>query len=71
MVALVALFAGVLTFVEYNSAYPGLVEFRDAPPFNRVRFLMLFSTVFLLTVIARGEEQPTTLTDLCAVGGRR
>ncbi len=62
MVALVALFAGFLTFIEYNAAYPGLIEFRDAPPFNRVRFMMLFVTVFLLTIIARGEEQPTTLT---------
>lgn len=62
MVALVALFGGFLTFVEYNAAYPGLVEFRDAPPFNRVRFLMLFLTVFLLTIIARGEVEPTTLT---------
>ena len=62
MVALVALFAGFLTFIEYNSAYPGLIEFRDAPPFNRVRFGMLFATVFLLTLIARGVEQPTTLT---------
>jgi hypothetical protein len=62
MVALVALFAGFLTFIEYNSAYPGLIEFRDAPPFNRVRFGMLFATVFLLTLIAQGEEQPTTLT---------
>ncbi len=70
MVALVALFAGFLTFVEYNSAYPGLVEFRDAPPFNRVRYLMLFSTVFLLTVIARGEVQPTTMTIFVqSVGG--
>ena len=70
MVALVALFAGFLTFVEYNSAYPGLIEFRDAPPFNRVRFFMLFATVFLLTVIARGEEQPTTLTIFVqSVGG--
>jgi hypothetical protein len=62
MVALVALFAGFLTFIEYNSAYPGLIEFRDAPPFNRVRFLMLFTTILLLTLIARGETQPTTLT---------
>lgn len=62
MVALVALFAGLLTFVEYNAAYPGLIEFRDAPPFNRVRFGMLFATVFLLTLIARGEDAPTTLT---------
>jgi hypothetical protein len=32
--------------------------------------MMLFSTVFLLTVIARGEEQPTTLTIFVqSVGG--
>lgn len=70
MVALVALFAGFLTFIEYNAAYPGLIEFRDAPPFNRVRFLMLFVTIFLLTIIARGESHPTTLTVFVrAVGG--
>jgi hypothetical protein len=70
MVALIALFGGVLTFVEYNAVYPGLVEFRDAPPFNRVRFLMLFATIFSLTVIARGEIQPTTMTVFVqSVGG--
>ena len=70
MVALIALFGGFLTFVEYNAIYPGLVEFRNAPPFNRVRFLMLFVTIFSLTVIARGEIQPTTLTVFVqAVGG--
>lgn len=70
MVALVALFAGFLTFIEYNAAYPGLIEFRDAPPFNRVRFLMLFVTIFLLTIIARGVSHPTTLTVFVrAVGG--
>jgi hypothetical protein len=70
MVALIALFGGFLTFVEYNAVYPGLVEFRNAPPFNRVRFLMLFVTIFSLTVIARGEIQPTTLTVFVqSVGG--
>ena len=70
MVALIALFGGFLTFVEYNAIYPGLVEFRNAPPFNRVRFLMLFATIFSLTVIARGEIQPTTLTVFVqSVGG--
>ncbi len=69
MVALLALFIGVLTFVEYNSVYPGLVEFRDAPPFNRIRFLMLFITVFCLSAIERGRIHPTTLTELIhAVG---
>ena len=69
MVALVALFAGVLTFVEYYSTYPGLVEFRDAKPFNRIRFLMLFFTVLGLTLIEAGRLAPTTLTQFVhAVG---
>lgn len=69
MVTLVALFIGVLTFVEYSSVYPGLVEFRDAPPFNRIRFLMLFFTVFSLAAIERGRIHPSTMTDLIhAVG---
>lgn len=69
MVALVALFLGLLTFVEYNSAYPSLVEFRDAPPFNRIRFLMLFATVFLLSAIERGKFMPSTLTEFAEAVG--
>lgn len=69
MVALVALFLGLLTFVEYNSAYPSLVEFRDAPPFNRIRFLMLFATVFCLSTIERGQVAPSTLTEFTRVVG--
>ena len=64
MVALVALFAGALTFAEYNAVYPGLVEFRDAPPFNRVRFLMLFSIVFTLSVICAAKESDTAFPRL-------
>ena len=63
MVSLVALFLGLLTFVEYNATYPSLVEFRDAPPFNRIRFLMLFATVFFLSTIERGKIMPSTLTE--------
>mgnify|MGYP001794052174 FL=1 len=69
IVALVAIFGAVLTFVEYASAYPGLVEFRDAPPFNRVRFGALFATVVMLTMIMRGQTDPTTMTEfITAVG---
>lgn len=64
MVALVALFAGLLTFVEYNATYPGLVEFRDAPPYNRTRYLMLFFILFFLSVAARNDHVPTTLGTL-------
>ncbi len=69
MVALVALFAGVLTFVEYNATYPSLIEFRDAAPFNRLRFCMLLATVFFLTAIERGKTMPSTLTEFAdAIG---
>ena len=69
IVVLIALFAAGLTLFEYASTYPGLVEFRDAPPFNRVRFISLFVTVFLLSAICRGKFDPTALTQfLSAIG---
>jgi len=71
IVALVALFAAALTFFEYASAYPGLVEFRDAPPFNRLRFVSLFATVLILSAIVRGQTDPTTLTQFIEVLGNK
>ena len=71
IVALVALFAAALTFFEYASVYPGLVEFRDAPPFNRLRYLSLLATVMLLSAIVRGQTQPTTLTAFIEVLGHK
>lgn len=70
IVALVCLVAGIFVFVEYKAVSPSLIEFRDAPPFNRVRFLGLFATVFALTFIAKGAADPTHLTVLfSSVGG--
>ena len=67
---LVAIFGAALTIFEYSSTYPGLVEFREAPPFNRIRFVALFVTVFLLTLLVRGQTDPTTTTEMvAAVGG--
>ncbi len=63
IVMLVALFGAGLTFFEYASAYPGLVEFRDAPPFNRIRFGSLFLTVILLALVTRGQIVPTMGSD--------
>lgn len=64
MVALIALFGGALTFIEYNAVYPSLLEFRDAPPFNRIRFVMLFALVFSLSAIQAAALQPTPFTRL-------
>ncbi len=66
MVALLALVAAALTFVEYFSEFPSLLEFRDAPPYNRMRFLALFFTVLVLCVIHRGAVHPTVFSDFLA-----
>ncbi|KPP93122.1 MAG: Protein of unknown function (DUF1434) [Rhodobacteraceae bacterium HLUCCA08] len=71
IVALLGIAAALFTFIEYNSTYPSLVEFRQAPPFNRLRFLGLFATVFALTLIAKGVHEPTTLTRLFEAMGTR
>jgi hypothetical protein len=69
IVALVCIVAGVFVFVEYNSISPSLIEFRDAPPFNRVRYFGLAATVLALTVIAKGVTEPTTMTVLFNIVG--
>ncbi|WP_267157082.1 hypothetical protein [Sulfitobacter sp. F26204] len=60
---LVAFLAAFLTFVEYNSTLPSIVEFRDAPPFNRLRFIALATTVMMLSLIFKGQSEPSLLTD--------
>jgi len=59
MAALVALVAAVVTFAEYASEYPTFLEFRNAPPFNRLRFLALFFCVlFASLILASGQQDP-------------
>lgn len=62
VVALVAIAAALLTAVEYASSSPCLYEFRDAPPFNRIRFASLFAMVFLMAVLVRGQTVPTSMS---------
>lgn len=62
VVALVAIAAALLTAVEYSSSSPCLYEFRDAPPFNRIRFASLFAMVFLMSVLVRGQAAPTSMS---------
>ena len=66
---LVALAAGVLVFVEYLSVYPGLMEFSAAPPFNRIRYLMLLATLLALASIHGGSVEPSSLTRMLAAIG--
>jgi hypothetical protein len=66
---LIALLASFLTFVEYNSKYPSIVEFRDAPPFNRLRFASLFAIVIVLTLILKHKSDPSGISQaLTSIG---
>ena len=42
------------------------MEIRDAPPFNRVRFLSLFVTIALLSLLTRGVYAPSAITGFVA-----
>jgi len=64
IVVLVAILAFLLTLTEYFSQYPSIVEFRFAPPFNRLRFIALFVTVLLLSLIMAGKNVPSNLSTL-------
>ena len=70
MAALVALVAAVVTFAEYSSEYPTFLEFRNAPPFNRLRFLALFFCVWFAALLMASETRdpslPPTLLEMLA-----
>jgi len=69
VVAIVALVFAAITFVEYYVQYPSLIEFRYAPPFNRLRFLALFANILLLAALVRGLSHPSPTTDLVTAVG--
>ena len=71
IVALLAIFGAVFTFVEYSAAAPSIIEFRDAPPFNRLRFATLFVTVACLSLIMRGDGDQDGVSRLVHVLGER
>lgn len=62
MVTLIALAFATITAFEYGAKYPGLIEFRDAPPFNRIRIVALFLILFGLSVISDAGADDFTLT---------
>jgi hypothetical protein len=66
IVTFVAIFGAALVIFEYASVYPGLVEFRDAPPFNRIRFASLFAMILLMATLVRVQTSPSVAADLVA-----
>lgn len=67
---LIALLAGVMTFVEYNSNFPSIIEFRNAPPFNRLRYLSLFLVVFGLSAMIGHQTDPSVVSRAATSIGR-
>ncbi|NNU79146.1 hypothetical protein HMH01_01725 [Halovulum dunhuangense] len=51
----VAVIAAALTVFEYASTHPSLIDFRFAPPYNRVRFLCFAAQVILLSFLCRAS----------------
>ncbi len=68
LVTLLALVACAVTLAEYSAACPGLVEFRDARPYNRMRFILLFFLILFLTILVRNDAVPTPLSVMITSG---
>ena len=69
LVLLIGFAAACLVFVEYLAVYPGLMEFSSAPPFNRIRFAMLATTVLSMALMLRGLTDPNVFTGLVTAVG--
>jgi len=71
VVVFVALVAAAFTFVEYAATAPSLLEFRAAPPFNRLRFAALLVILAALLALQQGQAEGSTLSRLVAALGIR
>jgi len=61
---LLAIFASVLVFIDYYATYPSIIEFRYAPPFNRLRYAAVLITVFIIASVFRNATEPNALNGL-------
>lgn len=64
IILFIALLGSALAFSEYASHFPSFVEFRDAPPINRMRYAAVAVTVGALSLLAAHPLAPTGLTAL-------
>lgn len=53
LVTVLGMFGALLTFAEYAAPAPGLIDFRDASPFNRLRFTAVALTLLLSAIAYR------------------
>ena len=60
-VMLFGLIAALFVVFEYSARHPAIIEFRDAPPYHRLRILALtitLGTVFLFALFIRFSKWP-------------
>lgn len=67
LVTLTALLVGLFVFAEYMAAFPSFLEFRDAPPLNRTRFVALTTCLTLVCLMMLHGQSPSGLSALVAV----
>lgn len=65
---IVGAIAGAFTLFEYASSHPGLIDFRFAPPYNRMRYatfvVMVVSLIFLCRASAGNDPIGLRIIDL-------
>lgn len=61
LVVILAIIAACMTFIEYYGRSPSIIEFRFAPPYNRLKFCGLGVSVLLLTLICREAYAPSNM----------
>lgn len=69
IVAIIGLVIGAITFSEYYVQFPSMIEFRYAPPYNRLRFGALVVNVGLLCLLVRADFEATPLSDMVMAVG--
>jgi hypothetical protein len=59
---IIGLIAGAFTVFEYGASHPGLIDFRFAPPYNRIRYFTFASLIFLLIFFCRAMDNKDTFS---------
>lgn len=57
-VVILGLLAAILVFFEYHGRCPSILEFRFAPPYNRLKFGFVAAAIIVMSVITRNAEDP-------------
>ncbi len=71
IVTLIAICAAFFTLVEYTTECPSIIEFRSAPPFNRLRFVTLLVTVLALSFCMGDQTATSSFGKVFLIAGER